>query len=65
MATLEEQADKINETVKAVIKIADKTNLLALNAAIEAARAGKHGKGFAVVADAVRSLAEKTEKKCR
>ena len=62
MADLEKQAAKINDAVKAVIRIADQTNLLALNAAIEAARAGKHGKGFAVVADAVRTLAENSEK---
>jgi methyl-accepting chemotaxis protein len=62
IAELEKQAAKINDAVKAVIRIADQTNLLALNAAIEAARAGRHGKGFAVVADAVRTLAENSEK---
>jgi methyl-accepting chemotaxis protein len=62
MAELEKQAAGINEAIKAVIRIADQTNLLALNAAIEAARAGRHGKGFAVVADAVRTLAENSEK---
>jgi methyl-accepting chemotaxis protein len=62
MAQLEKQALAINEAIKAVIRIADQTNLLALNAAIEAARAGRHGKGFAVVADAVRTLAENSEK---
>ncbi len=62
MAEMERQAANINESVKAVIRIADQTNLLALNAAIEAARAGKHGKGFAVVADVVRTLAETAEK---
>jgi methyl-accepting chemotaxis protein len=62
MAELEKQAASINDAIKAVIRIADQTNLLALNAAIEAARAGRHGKGFAVVADAVRTLAENSEK---
>jgi methyl-accepting chemotaxis protein len=62
MAELEKQAAAINDAIKAVIRIADQTNLLALNAAIEAARAGRHGKGFAVVADAVRTLAENSEK---
>ena len=59
---LGEQASKINEAVKQVMRIADQTNLLALNAAIEAGRAGKHGKGFAVVADTVRTLAEISER---
>ncbi|MGB3724367.1 MAG: methyl-accepting chemotaxis protein [Glaciecola sp.] len=59
---LGQQALKIDEAVKQVMRIADQTNLLALNAAIEAGRAGKHGKGFAVVADTVRALAETSEK---
>ena len=59
---LGEQANKINDAVKQVMRIADQTNLLALNAAIEAGRAGKHGKGFAVVADTVRALAEISER---
>ena len=62
MTELQKQAANINDAVKQVIRIADQTNLLALNAAIEAARAGRHGKGFAVVADAVRGLAENSEK---
>ncbi|HET9957668.1 MAG TPA: methyl-accepting chemotaxis protein [Polyangiaceae bacterium] len=62
---LEQQAEKIGDIVKAVMRIADQTNLLALNAAIEAARAGQHGKGFAVVADEVRTLAETSEKSAR
>ena len=59
---LGEQAIKIDEAVKQVMRIADQTNLLALNAAIEAGRAGEHGKGFAVVADTGRALAETSER---
>ena len=62
---LEDQSNRIEEIVKAVVMIADQTNLLALNAAIEAARAEEHGSGFAVVADEVRNLAETSENSAR
>jgi methyl-accepting chemotaxis protein len=68
---VEESGKVVEETLKAMQKIAEKisiveeiayqTNLLALNAAIEAARAGEHGKGFAVVAAEVRKLAERSQ----
>ncbi len=57
-----EKASLIQDVVKAITAIADRTNLLALNAAIEAARAGEHGKGFAVVAEEVRKLAEESRR---
>uniref|UniRef100_UPI00307F7925 methyl-accepting chemotaxis protein n=1 Tax=Nitrososphaera sp. TaxID=1971748 RepID=UPI00307F7925 len=60
--SLGDELKKINEIVKLITAIADKTNLLALNAAIEAARAGDAGKGFAVVADEVKRLAESSRK---
>jgi len=59
---------KVNTTVEAMKKIAEKisiigeiafqTNILALNAAVEAARAGEHGRVFGVVAAEVGKLAE-------
>ncbi len=57
-----EEFKAINNIVKFIDKVADRTNLLALNAAIEAARAGEAGRGFAVVAEEVRALAIDTSK---
>lgn len=55
-------ASEIDEVVKSIQAIADKTSLLALNAHIEASRAGDAGKGFSVVANEVKALAAQTAK---
>lgn len=52
----------INDAIKLITDLTEKTNILAINASIEAARAGDVGKGFGVVAHEIRSLAEDSSK---
>ncbi|MGA1933741.1 methyl-accepting chemotaxis protein [Arcobacter sp. YIC-464] len=57
---LDEESQKIGDTIDIISQIAFQTNILSLNAAVEAATAGEAGKGFAVVAQEVRNLANRS-----
>jgi len=56
---LGEVSQEINEAVRLIEELADRTTVLALNASIQAAAAGDAGRGFAVVAEEVQRLAER------
>ncbi len=63
--TLNNDFEKVVNSINQINSIAGQTNLLALNASIESARAGEAGKGFAVVAEEIRKLSEETSKSAR
>lgn len=56
--TMNSDVQQVNEIVKLVKDIAQKSKILGLNASIEAARSGEHGKGFAVVANEIQKMAQ-------
>ena len=60
LGVINEKANKINNIIITITKVADQTNLLSLNAAIEAEKAGEYGKGFSVVAREISRLADQT-----
>ncbi|MEA2038804.1 MAG: methyl-accepting chemotaxis protein [Thermodesulfobacteriota bacterium] len=60
LATINENANKINSVVTTITKVAEQTNLLSFNASIEAEKAGEYGLGFSVVAREIRRLADQT-----
>lgn len=54
---LTESFQQIQQILKTISGISERTNLVAYNASIEASRAGEQGEGFRVVAEEVRRLA--------
>ena len=60
MAGFAEAMSRVQQRLRGIETIANKTNMLALNATIEAARAGEAGRSFAVVAAEVKKLAHDT-----
>lgn len=60
LTVIRERADRVNQVVGLIDRMADHTHLLSVNASIEAEQAGDAGRGFAVVAREVGHLADQT-----
>jgi methyl-accepting chemotaxis protein len=62
ISRLAEKSASIDEILKVIRAVADRTSMLSLNASIIAAQAGEHGAAFSVVADEVNNLAQGTHR---
>jgi len=62
VSRLAENSASIDEILKVIRAVADRTSMLSLNASIIAAQAGEHGAAFSVVAGEVNNLAEGTRR---
>lgn len=62
IGSLSDQSQTIGKATRAIVRIAERTNLLSLNAAIEAASAGPSGRGFNIVANEVKVLADQASR---
>ncbi len=59
--SLETEMAEINDILRLIGQVAQKTNILAVNARIESSRGGESGEGYSVVAEEIRELAEETK----
>lgn len=59
-AIMRNNVQRLDDVLKVIKGVTDRTNILGINAAIEAARAGEQGKGFIVVAEEIRKLSANT-----
>ncbi len=60
MENVTESAGKINEALRVIEEIAERSNLLSLNASLEAAGSGEKGRRFAVVAQQITQLSSRS-----
>lgn len=60
VGTATEDADRSQDLVRFLERLARQSRLVGVNAAIEAARAGEAGRGFGIVAEEIRTMAEQS-----